>query len=226
MQSDHDDTSRAAMAEPQDPRQALDPIEREAHDWVVRFASGEATPADLHDGKLWCQRSAAHAAAFAKASRLWQALESGVFGPRSRPAFGLAPSQLLTRRAMLAGTVAASATGAAYALVDPPLGLWPSWSELAADYRTKTGEQRRISLADSISVEMNTQTSIAVRRAASDAVNIELISGEAVIAAAPPGSKTFVVTSADGRVSATNARFNLRSDGRSVCVTCLDGMSV
>lgn len=210
------------MTEPKNPRDALDVIEREAHDWVVRFASGEAMPTDLHEGKLWCERSPAHATAFAKASRLWDGLKPDVFSdvPHSRSRVGARP---LTRRVMLGGAIAASAAGAVYVGRHPPLGLWPSWSELAADYRTETGEQRRISLADSVSVDMNTQTGIAVGQAASDAVQIELISGEAVIATMPAAWKAVVVTSGDGRVSATRAKFNLSNDGYSVCVTCLDG---
>ena len=36
--------------------------------------------------------------------------------------------------------------GAGVAVVVPPFGLWPSWRELGADYRTAKGEQRRVVL--------------------------------------------------------------------------------
>jgi transmembrane sensor len=214
--------SRGTGGGSDNPREALDSIEREAHDWVVRFASGEATSADLREGKLWCERSPAHAAAFARASRLWDGLGPQVFTESHRQLRSFA-SRPVARRAMLGGAMAASAAGAAYLLVRPPLGLWPSWSELTADYRTATGEQRRITLANRAAIDMNTQTSIAVQRAASGGDRIELISGEAVIATAPDAATSFVVIAGEGRARATNAKFNVRNEGTSVCVTCLEG---
>jgi transmembrane sensor len=212
---------RHAVNDVGDSRAALDPIEREAHDWVVRFASGEATSDDLREGKLWCDRSPAHAAAFAKASRLWDSLTVHAFEDHGR--FRLRPAVVpaVTRRAVLGG--AAAAATAAYVLVRPPLQLWPSLAEWSADHRTATGEQRRITVAESVSVEMNTQTSIAVGQPASESDRIELIVGEVLIAAAASASKSLVVLSADGRVSTTGARFNIWNNGRSVRVTCLDG---
>lgn len=213
--------SRNAMDQTASSRDTLDPIEREAHDWVVRFASGEATPADLRDGKRWCERDPAHAAAFAKASRLWDKLSPDIFDERRRSPPAPAVIELLTRRSVLGGAVAASAAG--YLLVRPPLQLWPSLAERTADYRTETGEQRNITVAARVSIEMNTQTSIAIGRPAEESDRIELISGEALIATAPAASKSLVVISGAGRVTATDARFNIWNSGRSIYVTCLDG---
>ena len=47
----------------------------------------------------------------------------------------------------------------------PPLGLWPSLSELGADYRTGTGEQRTIAFAGDVQIALNTQTSLTIRPA-------------------------------------------------------------
>ena len=47
-------------------------------------------------------------------------------------------------RLLVGGAVAAAAAG--YMIVRPPFGLWPPLQELAADYRTKKGEQRTISV--------------------------------------------------------------------------------
>jgi transmembrane sensor len=209
--------------EPDDtPRDALDPIDREAQDWVVRFASGEATSDDLQEGKRWCEQSPAHAAAFARASRLWDGLGPGAFA--GQPHVGRRAALVrMTRRAVIGGAVAASAAGAAALVVRPPFALWPSWSELTADYRTATGEQRHITLAGRASIEMNTQTSIVVRRGTSAGGQIELVAGEAMIATLPGASAPLTVTAGEGRAQASNARFNLRRDRAAACVTCLDG---
>ena len=206
-----------------DPRATLDPSEREAHDWVVRFASGQATPDDLKQGKLWCERSPVHAEAFARASRLWEGLRADVFGECPVPSARGHVFSPLTRRSLIGGTMAASVAGAAYFVVRPPFALWPSWTELAADYRTATGEQRRITLADRVMIEMNTQTSIGVQQAASGGDGINLISGEALIATNPGTSMVVTVAAGNGLARTSNARFNMRLDGVSICVTCLDG---
>ena len=133
---------------------------------------------------------------------------------------------MLDRRALLGGGLAATAAAGGYLLVHPPLGLWPSFAELTADYRTGTGQQRRIAFEGSVSVQMNTQTTIAMLPAPSGASvveRIELISGEAAITTGPQGVRPFVVMAARGQTTATSARFNVRNDDATVCVTCLEG---
>jgi transmembrane sensor len=192
-------------------------IEREALDWLVRFTSGEATPTDLRAGKAWCARDPAHAEAFKRVSRMWETL-----GPDAFSAVAPVRRPVLSRRALLTGGAAAAvAASAAYVVVRPPLGLWPSFSEMTADYRTRTGERRKVALADNVSVDMNTQTSIAMRGRDADGAGIELISGEAMISAA--AERPVTVTSGNGEAVGHQARFNVRNDGRSVCVTCVDG---
>ncbi|MCK9917091.1 FecR domain-containing protein [Microbacteriaceae bacterium K1510] len=204
------------------------PLEHEAYGWVVRFVSGQASQADIEALKEWSGRSPAHAAAFDEASKAWKALDPARRKALSENVLAFAPAAVrerpagprFGRRAFLGGAVAASAAGLAYLAARPPLELWPSLSELSADYRTATGEQRRITLADSISVEMNTQTSIALRASGDDARGLELITGEALVSV-PRAPVT--VFAASARITASNARFNVRYIGQSVCVTCLDG---
>lgn len=207
------------------PAGLLDPVDREAHDWVMRFAAGRADGGELEAFKQWSARHPAHAEAFARACRLWEALRPAGEILTSKPG----PKDVvsipnLRRRAFIGGALAASAAVAAYVAVRPPLGLWPSWSELAADYRTGTGEQRRIVLNGGPSVELNTRTSIALRTAADGADRIELIAGEAVISIRPGTRRAVEVVAWDGRVIAADATFNLRYDGgRAVCATCVTG---
>ena len=207
-------------------------LEHEAYGWVVRFVSGEAKAEEMEAFKEWAARSPAHGAAFDQASKVWKALDPAQStllieadgslrskaGNRTRLS-----SPRIGRRAVLAGTLAATAAGAALLVRTPPLGLWPSWSELAADYRTDTGEQREIALSGGVVVEMNTQTSIALRSPENNATQIELINGEAMIQT-PKEATPFTVLAAGGRAVASRARFNVRHDGQSVCVTCIDGI--
>jgi transmembrane sensor len=227
MSAEHHDTPLdAARVE----HQAL---EHEAYEWVVRFISGETGAAELAALQEWAARSPAHADAFDRASKVWKALdpvrrkslvEGGVIAPSAMASrTAIAPRPAMARRAFLGGALAASAAGVTFALVrSPPLGLWPSWSELASDYRTNTGERRQFTLSDGVSVEMNTQTSIALRSSGENTDHIELINGEAMIQA-PADAGPVTVLAADGRIVADIARFNVRCESQSVCVTCLEG---
>ena len=117
--------------------------------------------------------------------------------------------------------MAAAAAGAA--VLHPPLELWPSWSEFDVDYRTGTGEQRKIALTDNVSINMDTRTSIALRPDRGDTNRIELITGQASIATAPEASRPVTVIASGGQSIAKNARFDVRCLEDEVRVTCLGG---
>jgi transmembrane sensor len=203
-------------------------LQNEAYDWVIRLTSGDATTADAEALKHWCAKSSAHKRAFGEAKLLWN-----VAGPAAREAVDRQlvsasakwPSRRqspLKRRAVFGG-VAVMASAAIYMVMRPPLNIWPSLTELAANYHTGTGDQRQLLLADDISVDMNTQTTISLRPDANADDRIELISGEASVAMSPRASRPFIVVAAGGQTIASNARFNVQRLDTSVCVTCLSG---
>ncbi len=199
-------------------------LQREAQAWVVRLASGGATAVDGQEFRRWCEQSPEHALAFAQAREVWQAML-----PAARAihddgaAHGMAWNGMPSRpgrRAFLGGALAA---GAAYLAVRPPWQLWPALPDLAADYRTSTGEQRRVALAGHVTVEMNTQTRINVRKAEQGVTGMQLLGGEAEVQASAGLSSAFTVLAGSGQVRALAARFNVRHTSDEVCVTCLQG---
>lgn len=213
------------MTSTDDSTDEREPLRREAWKWVLYMTSGDATKADIAALERWCARSSLHAEAFARASGRWRALGPAMGERVGQHGAMIAQSagtgRAFGRRAFLGGALAASMAGAAVAISRPPFGLWPSLSEIGADYRTGTGERHRIALADSVSVEMNTRTSLNIRTLASDDTDrVELIAGEAAIVT---GSHPIEVIAARGRVRADSAQFNIRYDGSAVCVTCLGG---
>ncbi len=210
----------------------LDPLLRQALAWVIRLHSGEATSEDAAALALWRQRSPEHDAAFRDAVRLWRGLGDAArtLAAQAEPHSGgrtearrLATNSHLSRRVLIGGGMATAASLAGiYLAAQPPFGLWPSWEELSADYRTAKGERRRISLAEDVSLTLNTQTSVTVRRTPGRP-SIELISGEAAVQAAREAEVPFVIGAAGGQISAQQAIFNVRClDGR-VSVSCIEG---
>jgi transmembrane sensor len=209
---------------PEHPALFLTGVDSEAHAWLTRFAARDVTAAELVVFKEWSSSDPAHTEAFARACKLWEAI-----GPAGDALAGAPqlhrPGQRTSvgRRAFLGGALAASAAGALYVAVHPPLGLWPSLSELAADYRTAPGEQRSIVLSGGSSVEMNTRTSIVVGAPADAVERIKLIGGEAAIATQRENGRSIEVVAADGRIAAVDASFNVRYEGDVVCTTCVAG---
>jgi transmembrane sensor len=132
----------------------------------------------------------------------------------------------------------ALAAGALWLALRPPMQLWPSLGDFAADYRTGTGEQRQVALSDRVVVEMNTQTRINVKSvdseqsgaAAAIQHGIELLGGEMDVIAAQPRRervepiRSVVVTAGRGKLRADVARFDIRRADTEVCVTCISGL--
>ena len=96
---------------PEQPAVFLTRMDREAHDWVLRFAVGNAGPADLDAFREWSAH-AGYVEAFSRACRLWEAV-----GPASKQMTGAdAPEQevRIGRRAFMGGALAASVAATAY----------------------------------------------------------------------------------------------------------------
>jgi transmembrane sensor len=212
----------------------LNPIEREAVDWLQKLTSGELTPQDIAALKLWRAQSPLHEAAFAETKHLWHtagAAGRALFDPEESfvtrlDALGQR-RRTMNRRAVLSGGVAALAAASVYGVLNPPFGLWPSLSELNSDYRTGTGEQRNVTFAGDVAISLNTQTSLAIRPAKGIEDRVELIAGEASFTTSSRAARSLVVLAADGKTIAESGRFDVRhtvSGERSpVSVTCFEG---
>lgn len=205
-------------------------LHKEAQHWLLRLTSGTATTYDARAFEHWCGQSRAHVEAFAETRRLWENLgpaaqswmarenakvvsDNVVRLPRMQPR--------MSRRAFLGAAIAASA---ALAVVHPPLQLWPSLSDMVADYRTATGEQREVDLGQGIVIQMNTQTAMNLRKVQGRLVGIDLLGGEIQVKASAAASGAVSVFAAGGRIDvAALAKCNVRCYDSQVQVTGLDG---
>ncbi|MCO7574325.1 DUF4880 domain-containing protein [Pseudomonas chlororaphis] len=183
----------------------------EARDWLVLLTSGQATAADARALRQWCAQSPQHAAAFEQTKALWHCLQpaAALLEQPARPRhFG--------RRAFLGGALAASA-----ALFMVRFTVPGGFAGLTADFSTAVGEQRRVDLAEGLSLELNTQTRISRLDPTPGEQAIELLEGEVEVFS--QRQQPLQVQAGDGRLSARQARFNLRNTDQQVCVTCIEG---
>lgn len=202
-------------------------LDLQARAWVRRLRSGAATERDAQRLRDWCTQSPAHRAAFARAKQEWQALGPAAVAHRQRfgaaePVGRVGATPDPRRRWFLGAGLSAAASAAAVALVHPPLGLWPSWSELQADYRTGIGQQRTVALGDDVALVLNTQTSLAVQ-SGEGVARVRLVAGEAALQRGP-GARPVELLAGEARVRpAAGAGVEVRQQDARYCVTCTEG---
>lgn len=198
-------------------------LERQARDWVCRIASGRATAGDARKLARWCARSTAHRTAFARARQQWQdaasvaQLHRGLY-PQDAWAPPACPGLPHPgRRAWLVGGVAAAGSVALLS----PFGLWPSWQEWDADYRTGAGEQQRVVLDRDVELMLNTRTRLA-RLASEEGLGVRLLAGEAQLRRAD-GAPAWAVLASSARVVPVEGSVQVRRDEERYCLTCVEG---
>lgn len=198
---------------------SADIVLQQARAWARRLAVGRPTRADAEALRRWCAQSATHAQMWRRASAEWREMGEVLRTVRCRiPAARMARPVSPGRR-WFVGAAVATAAGVV-GMAHPPLGLWPSWSEMGADYRTAAGEQLRVALSAHIQLLLNTQTSISVRQA--DPLRVELIAGEAEIRS--DGRAPLEIQAGSGRIQLAAGCVEIRYlDNGETRVLCTEG---
>ncbi|MFT0137770.1 FecR family protein [Alcanivoracaceae bacterium MT1] len=197
-------------------------VRQQARAWLRRLVSGQATEQDAREFKDWYHANPGHARAFREARGTWRQLGEAGGAWRQQSQDGMAVPPRVSRRTVL--TMVAGGTGLAAAsllAVHPPLGLWPSISELGADYRTAVGEQRSLSLPGEIDALMNTRTSLSVT-ASGEGKRIELIAGQVALQRRGGGRPVEVAAGA-GLIELGEADIEVRLLAKGACLSCTRG---
>lgn len=194
----------------------LTPLEREGLDWFFRVMAKSATDEDRAAVEHWKSQSPAHAEAFDRAGYLCELISLQQDFRDTHPPFLHKPA---TRRAAMGMGAGAILT---YGLVRPPLRLWPSLAELTSDYRSGVGERQDVALAQGVSVELNTGTSLS-RHAEAGKDGVQLISGEIAITARRPTGANYMVFAGSGQVFLQQAVCDVRMAAEGIRVLCLEG---
>lgn len=201
-------------------------VAEQAADWLTLLMSGEATDEDRQRWRQWRSEHADH-------ERAWQHIETvtgrlKVMEPHAaykalspytgQPALRSPGRRKAMRMLVWAGVVGTSGLLATRA---------PIVQQMAADYRTGTGEQRTVTLADGTAITLNTASAIDVRFDGQRRL-VRLMAGEVMIVtghAANDGdtdTRPFIVETDEGRVRALGTRFTVRQRSGSTQVTVLE----
>jgi transmembrane sensor len=196
----------------------LPPVHKRALEWLTLLTSGNATDHDLAAMERWRDESPEHAEALKRQAIIVEIAKSR--SPIARETLRVPfHERAVTRRVALGGAVTVAA---GYAVVSPPLQIWPSLAELSSDYRTAVGERKRVQLADGLSIQLNTGTSVSLKNAPG-LPGIDIVNGEIAVDAALPGSMQFAAYMPEGRVLARDASFDVRKTERGFKATCVRG---
>jgi transmembrane sensor len=201
MSSAHTTSADAARADA-----AIDPaILREAADWLTQLHEGAAGPREWAALECWRASSPAHGRAWQRAEALMGDLRELPGGPLratlERPG---ARRRHLLRLLWLPLL---------------PTAGWLGWQQMRVEgerWRSATGEQLPLTLADGTRLLLNTSTEIAVDFNA-QARSIHLLGGEILVTSAPdpaPLPRPLRVVTAHGSVRPIGTRFSVRRAGR------------
>lgn len=199
------------------------PIEEEAARWVVRHGEGPLTAEERAQFEAWRQANPLHADTFNRLSGHWQDLDA-------LAALSDTPSEkpLLTRPGLLAGLGMAAAL--AFAVIVGVTQLAPAGQApvmVAADhmpevYRTRIGDQQKITLEDGSIVTLNTASRIETRMTDSERT-VRLLEGEAYFEVAHDAARPFRVYAGDGVTMAVGTAFSVRLKNDAVEVVVSEG---
>ncbi|HEY0680789.1 MAG TPA: FecR domain-containing protein [Steroidobacter sp.] len=182
----------------------------EAAAWLARLRAEHRTRDDEARFRQWLAADPMNAERFEHVATIWDDMDALRDFPRSEPA----PRRLISRRKMLAGSLAVFGVG----------GLGLQWSIATAGvYTTARGEQRRLTLEDGSRLLLNTETSLKVRFD-SEQRRIELRRGQALFEVSSD-PRPFSVNAGEHDLTVARGRFDMRREEDELSVLAIEGVA-
>ncbi|RCL29409.1 peptide ABC transporter substrate-binding protein [Pseudomonas sp. AFG_SD02_1510_Pfu_092] len=200
-----------------------DPVREQAAAWFARVQDAPCDAglrAQLH---TWLEGDARHRAEYQQLARLWQAADA-IPRQRLEALCQPAPLRQLPRRRFVRQALAASVAAVAVAVA---LGLgWGGWHYQQLNHQdsvhTAFNERRQLALPDGSQLELNGGTQLQVDFSSGQR-HVRLSAGEVMFTVAHDSARPFVVDTAQGSVTVTGTRFDVRLDPASTRVAVEQG---
>jgi len=216
-----DSEHRGACMANEDEQGLHDPRDAAAY-WFAQERSGNMDEAERGRFEQWRRADPEHEREYRRAKGIWNAAR--LIPPERLRALAREPqareAPLLARRRLALGLGAACAAAVVAAIALPQWHGAPSYAE---EFSTRHGERRQVALPDNSLIDLNTDTSLAVRFYAGRRV-VKLARGEAVFIVAHDADQPFYVNAGDTVVRVTGTRFDVRRlAGKEVLVAVASG---
>ncbi|WJD63613.1 FecR family protein [Pseudomonas kurunegalensis] len=196
-----------------------DTVREQAAAWFARVQDAPRDAGLQTQLRAWLVSDARHREEYEHLNRVWQAAS---FIPRQRLEALCQPDpvQQLPRRRFVRQALAASVAVLA-------LGLgWGGWHYQQLNHQgslqTAFNERRQVELPDGTYLELNGNTQVQVDFSAGQR-HIRLSAGEVMFSVAHDSARPFVVDTAQGSVTVTGTRFDVRLDPASTRVAVEQG---
>lgn len=182
---------------------------QEAAAWFTRMNSGETTPAELDEFRIWFSRSAENAAEYHRLERMWAQFDNLPEVSRIPSPTAARSTRTVSRRALLIGASATAATAVAAGWV----GNFQDY--VVSDEFTSIAEVRETSLPDGSGVTLDANTAIAIDFSDNQR-QVLLQRGRAFFDVATDSRRPFRVMAKGGRVEALGTQFVVNVSGDEV----------
>ncbi len=203
---------------PSRPSGIPDSVFAEAAAWHARLREPDADYAVHEAFQDWLARDPAHLDAYDEAARLWQAL--GTDAPRDEAAIDALVKGVRGRGRAMRGTALGLALCAV--LFGGEWARRGGLDDLRADYVVPVGTQQTVHLADGSTLDINTDTAIAVDLMPGER-RVRIFRGEAFFDVARDEVRPFVVETGDGEARVLGTKFNLRVENGATRVSLVEG---
>ena len=205
------------------------PLSGQAIEWFVRLNSVERREIDTLGFEQWLATSGAHREAFERVQALWQEMDGlkAVPFPELDEAIACWQARDLSGKERKPFKLFSSlriqlAMAAMIVVIIAGAWFWNSFQAITMSYQTAPGEQKTITLVDSSTIQMNTNTTLTVKMSARFR-KVILSGGEAFFTVAHDKRRPFEVTADRGTIRALGTRFNVYKQPGGVTVSVIEG---
>jgi transmembrane sensor len=204
-----------------------DPLD-EAASWYAKLHSDSATEATWTEFLSWLESDPSHAVAFDRVEDVYEELDQArepiaAELDQAGTIVALNAWRGLRRPLVFRATAGALGLLAASIVVAIGFGRIHSPNNSLAQYETRIGESKKISLADGSVVEMNTGSTLSVNFSKTQRL-VRLDKGEAVFRVAKDSARPFVVTVGDREVRDLGTVYDVQRGDGQIFVTVTEGL--
>ncbi|MFZ2170459.1 MAG: FecR family protein, partial [Methylococcaceae bacterium] len=197
-----------------------DLIAEQAIAWYTRMQSNTVSSHEQTQFKIWKTRSPAHQRVYEEITQLWNAPAFNLALGQASLSYSPEQAERKPARSYQKRWVTSLAMAASFAVL---MVFFDPVTRLKADYYTGTGVNQTVQLSDGSTVQLNTNTAIAVAFNDNER-RIRLLKGEAYFSVQANRQRPFVVNSGKTETTVLGTRFLVKNENAGDKITVVKGL--